>query len=101
MKAGGVLNAGCCLIIVIIMDQEKSRNESVEEFAEQRKLNAALYHAKQLVELEAGSSIRGYILLAWILSAQKQFVEAEIVIDAALDQCGNGIKENYCQQKLS
>ncbi|KAI4318067.1 hypothetical protein L6164_025876 [Bauhinia variegata] len=58
------------------------------EYAEQRKLNAALYHAKQLVELEAGSSIRGYILLARILSAQKQFVEAEIVIDAALDQCG-------------
>ncbi|KAI4318094.1 hypothetical protein L6164_025902 [Bauhinia variegata] len=42
------------------------------EFAEQRKLNADLYHAKQLVELEAGSSIRGYILLARILSAQKQ-----------------------------
>ncbi|XP_011030454.1 PREDICTED: tetratricopeptide repeat protein 7A-like [Populus euphratica] len=58
------------------------------ENAEQRKLDAALYHAKQLLKLEAGSSVRSYILLARILSAQKRFVDAENVINAALDQTG-------------
>ncbi|KAJ1398950.1 Tetratricopeptide-like helical domain superfamily [Sesbania bispinosa] len=58
------------------------------EYAEQRKLSIAFYHAKKLVKLEGGSSITGYILLAKILSAQKKFVDAEIVIDAALDQSG-------------
>lgn len=58
------------------------------EYAEQRKLSFAFYHAKKLVTLEGVSSITGYILLARILSAQKKFVEAEIVIDAAIDQSG-------------
>jgi hypothetical protein len=58
------------------------------ENAEQRKLDAALYHAKQLLKLEAGSNVRSYILMARILSAQKQFVDAENVINAALDQTG-------------
>ncbi|XP_019428020.1 PREDICTED: uncharacterized protein LOC109336095 isoform X2 [Lupinus angustifolius] len=55
------------------------------EYAEQRKLSIAFYHAKKLVALEG---ITGYILLARILSAQKNFVDAEIVIDAAIDQSG-------------
>ncbi|KAJ7954676.1 tetratricopeptide repeat protein 7A-like [Quillaja saponaria] len=58
------------------------------EHAEQRKLDIALYYAKQLVQLEIGSSVKGYILLARILSAQKRFVDAETVISAALDQTG-------------
>lgn len=58
------------------------------EYAEQRKLDLALYHAKQLLKLEAGSSVKGYILLAQILSAQKRFIDAETVINAALDQTG-------------
>lgn len=58
------------------------------ENAEQRKLDVALYHAKQLLKLEAGASVKGYILLARILSAQKRFVDAETVINAALDQTG-------------
>ncbi|KAJ6898552.1 protein NPGR2-like [Populus alba x Populus x berolinensis] len=58
------------------------------ENAEQRKLDAALYHAKQLLKLEAGSSVRSYILLARILSGQKRFVDAENVINAGLDQTG-------------
>ncbi|KAK3417259.1 hypothetical protein EUGRSUZ_H02997 [Eucalyptus grandis] len=58
------------------------------ENAEQRKLDIALYHAKQLLKLEAGASVKGYILLARILSAQKRFVDAETVINAALDQTG-------------
>lgn len=58
------------------------------EHAEQRKLDIALNYAKQLLELEAGSSVKGYTLLARILSAQKRFVDAETVINAALDQTG-------------
>lgn len=58
------------------------------ENAEQRKLDVALYYAKQLLKLEAGSSVKGYLLLARILSAQKRFIDAETVINAALDQTG-------------
>lgn len=58
------------------------------ENAEQRKLDIALYYAKQLLKLEAGSSVKSYILLARILSAQKRIVDAETVISAALDQTG-------------
>ncbi|CAN1279204.1 Protein NPGR2 [Linum perenne] len=58
------------------------------ENAEQRKLDAALSYAKLVFKLEAGSSIRSYVLLARILSAQKRFIDAETVINAALDQTG-------------
>ncbi|XP_077250800.1 protein NPGR2-like [Tasmannia lanceolata] len=58
------------------------------ENAEQRKLDVALDYAKHLLKLEGGSNIRGWILLARILSAQKQFSDAEIIINAALDQTG-------------
>ncbi|XVF62818.1 hypothetical protein PTKIN_Ptkin09bG0039100 [Pterospermum kingtungense] len=58
------------------------------ENAEQRKLDVALYYAKQLLKLEAGSSVKAYVLLARILSAQKRFVDAETVINSALDQTG-------------
>ncbi|XP_044500018.1 protein NPGR2-like isoform X2 [Mangifera indica] len=58
------------------------------ENSERRKLDVALYYAKQLLQVEAGSNVKGNILLARILSAQKQFVDAETVINAALDQTG-------------
>ncbi|KAF8388258.1 hypothetical protein HHK36_026924 [Tetracentron sinense] len=58
------------------------------ENAEQRKLDIALYYAKQFLKLEAGSNVKGWILLARILSAQKRFVDAETIINAALDQTG-------------
>lgn len=58
------------------------------ENAEQRKLDTALYYAKKMVKREAGSNIKGWLLLARILSAQKRFVDAETIIDAALDQTG-------------
>ncbi|XP_024926263.1 protein NPGR2 isoform X2 [Ziziphus jujuba] len=58
------------------------------EHAEQRKLDIALNYANQLLQIEAGSSVKGYTLLARILSAQKRFVDAETVINAALDQTG-------------
>lgn len=58
------------------------------ENAEQRKLDLALYYAKELLILETGSHIKGYIILARILSAQKRFVDAENVINTALEQTG-------------
>uniref|UniRef100_A0A452YDL1 Uncharacterized protein n=1 Tax=Aegilops tauschii subsp. strangulata TaxID=200361 RepID=A0A452YDL1_AEGTS len=58
------------------------------ENAEQRKLDAAVFYAKKLVKLEAGSELRSWLLLARILSAQKLFTDAETVVDAALDQTG-------------
>ena len=58
------------------------------ENAEQRKLDVALYYAKQLMKLEAGSSVKGWILLARILSAQKRYVDAVNIINAALDETG-------------
>ncbi|KAK6914126.1 hypothetical protein RJ641_021447 [Dillenia turbinata] len=58
------------------------------EYAEQRKLDAALYHVKQLLRLEAGSSVKGWVLMARILSAQKRYEDAETTVNAALDQTG-------------
>lgn len=58
------------------------------ENAEQRKLNAALFYAKSMLKQEGGSSVKGWLLLARILSAQRLFADAETVIDAALDQTG-------------
>lgn len=58
------------------------------ENAEQRKLDAALDHAKCLLKLEGGSNLKGWILLARVLSAQKRFLDAEIIVNAALDQTG-------------
>ncbi|XP_028758305.1 protein NPGR2 isoform X2 [Neltuma alba] len=58
------------------------------EYAEQRKLDAALYCAKCLLKLESGSNVKGWLLLARILSAKKRFSDAESIINAALDQTG-------------
>ncbi|KAK4775676.1 hypothetical protein SAY87_023637 [Trapa incisa] len=69
------------------------------ENAEQRKLDLALYHAKQLLKVEAGSNVRAYVLLARILSAQKRFSDAETVINAALDQVGKWDQEKLLRTK--
>lgn len=58
------------------------------ENAEQRKLEAALYYAKQLLKMEGGCNVKGWIILARILSAQKRYVDAENILDAALDEAG-------------
>lgn len=58
------------------------------ENAEQRRLDDALYYAKCLLKLDARSNLKGWILLARILSAQKQFLEAEIILNAALEHTG-------------
>lgn len=69
------------------------------ENAEQRKLDTAVRYAKRLLKLEAGSNIKGWLLLARILSAQKRFMEAETVINAALDQTGKWDQGELLQTK--
>ncbi|KAH9602071.1 hypothetical protein KSS87_007009 [Heliosperma pusillum] len=56
------------------------------ENAEQRKLDVALTHAKKLLKLENGSSSKGWVLLARILSAKNRYLDAETIVDAALEQ---------------
>lgn len=56
------------------------------ENAVQRKLDAAFGYANRSLSLEGGSQIKGWMLLARILSAEKRFGDGEIVINAALDQ---------------
>ncbi|CAA6655315.1 unnamed protein product [Spirodela intermedia] len=58
------------------------------ENAEQRKLDAALYYAKLLLKLEAGSNIKSWVLLARVLSAKKCYLDAADIVDAALEQTG-------------
>lgn len=58
------------------------------ENADQRKLEAALRYAKKLLKMEAQSNVKGWILLVRILSAQKKFIDAETIVNAALDQTG-------------
>ncbi|CAN4102043.1 unnamed protein product [Withania somnifera] len=58
------------------------------ENAEQRKLDTALHYARCLLELEGGSTLKGWMLLARVLSAHKQFPDAETIINAAVDQSG-------------
>lgn len=54
--------------------------------AEQRSLSAAMQYAKRFLDKTGGSVIKGWKLLVLILSAQQRYVEAEIVLDAALDE---------------
>ncbi|XP_022740245.1 protein NPG1 isoform X2 [Durio zibethinus] len=56
------------------------------QYAEQRNLNAALRYAKKYIDVTGGSVLKGWRLLALILSAQQRFSEAELVTDAALDE---------------
>lgn len=58
------------------------------ENAEQRKLETALCYAKRLLKLESGSNTRGWVLLARILSAEKRYIDAETIVNAALEQTG-------------
>ncbi|XP_060180779.1 protein NPGR2-like isoform X1 [Lycium barbarum] len=58
------------------------------ENAEHRKLDAAIHYANWLLKLEGGSTLKGWMLLARVLSAQKRFLDAETVINVALEQSG-------------
>ncbi|PKU72373.1 protein NPG1 [Dendrobium catenatum] len=56
------------------------------EYAEHHNMNAALKCAKEFIDATGGSIPQGWRLLALILSAQQRYTEAEVVIDAALDE---------------
>lgn len=56
------------------------------KYAEYRNLNAALRCAKKFIDETGGSILKGWRLLALVLSAQHRFLEAEVVTDAALDE---------------
>lgn len=56
------------------------------QYAEHRNLNAALRYAKQFIDETGGSVLKGWRLLALVLSAQQRFSEAHVVTDAALDE---------------
>ncbi|KAM0951222.1 putative tetratricopeptide-like helical domain superfamily, protein NPG1 [Dioscorea sansibarensis] len=56
------------------------------EYAVQYNSNAALRFAKEFIDATGGSISKGWILLALVLSAQRRYLEAEVVIDAAIEQ---------------
>lgn len=56
------------------------------QYAEHRNLNASLRYAKKFIDETGGSILKGWRLLALVLSAQQRFSEAEVVTDAALDE---------------
>lgn len=56
------------------------------QYSEYRNLNAALQYAKKYIDETGGSVLKGWQLLALVLSAQKRFSEAEVVTDAAMDE---------------
>lgn len=58
------------------------------ENAELRKLDIAFKYANKLLKLEAGSNLKGWLLLVRIVSAQKRFGDAETLINVALEQTG-------------
>ncbi|XP_028795726.1 protein NPG1-like [Neltuma alba] len=55
-------------------------------YAEHRNLTTSLRYAKQFFDETGGSILKGWRLIALILSAQQRFPEAEVVINAALDE---------------
>ncbi|CAA7398589.1 unnamed protein product [Spirodela intermedia] len=56
------------------------------EYADIRNMNAALRCAKDYIDATGGSVLKGWRLIALILSAQQRYSEAEVVTDAALDE---------------
>ncbi|XP_042484658.1 protein NPG1 isoform X1 [Macadamia integrifolia] len=56
------------------------------QYAEHRNSNAALRYAKWFIDATGGSILKGWRLLALVLSAQQRYSEAEVVTDAALDE---------------
>ncbi|XP_019424192.1 PREDICTED: tetratricopeptide repeat protein 7B-like [Lupinus angustifolius] len=60
--------------------------ELAVQCAKHRNLSAALRYAKQFFDKTGGSVLKGWRLLALVLSAQKRYAEAEVVTDAALDE---------------
>uniref|UniRef100_A0A7N0RGA0 Uncharacterized protein n=1 Tax=Kalanchoe fedtschenkoi TaxID=63787 RepID=A0A7N0RGA0_KALFE len=67
-------------------DNEELIFEMAIQYAEHRNLNTALAYAKQYLDATGGSALKGWKLLALVLSAQQRFAEAEVVTDAAIDE---------------
>ncbi|KAL5981622.1 hypothetical protein ACLOJK_015685 [Asimina triloba] len=55
-------------------------------YAESHNTNAALRFGKEFIDATGGSVLKGWRLLALALSAQQRYSEAEVVVDAALDE---------------
>ncbi|KAF2302233.1 hypothetical protein GH714_033824 [Hevea brasiliensis] len=84
LKGVAVGMLGLCLgkqAKVSSSDFERSRLQS-----EALKSLEALRYAKQFIDATGGSLLKGWRLLALVLSAQQRFSEAEVVTDAALDE---------------
>ncbi|KAK4375527.1 hypothetical protein RND71_006204 [Anisodus tanguticus] len=56
------------------------------QYAQHRNLDAALQYARKYVDVTGGSTLRGWRLLALVLSAHQRYSEAEVVTDAAFDE---------------
>ncbi|XP_020584594.1 protein NPG1-like [Phalaenopsis equestris] len=56
------------------------------QYAEQCNTNAAIRCAKAFIDETGGAMLKGWRLLALLLSAQQRYLEAEVVTDAALDE---------------
>ncbi|XP_047339261.1 protein NPG1-like [Impatiens glandulifera] len=56
------------------------------QYAKHRNLDAAMIYANKYIDVTGGALLRGWRLLALVLSAEQRFSEAEVVIDAALDE---------------
>ncbi|KAL6215399.1 hypothetical protein ACLB2K_014829 [Fragaria x ananassa] len=58
------------------------------ENAVQRNLDAAFSHTMKYSGMVAGSSVKGWKLLALVVSAEQRFNDAEAIVDFALDEAG-------------
>ncbi|XP_004290971.1 PREDICTED: tetratricopeptide repeat protein 7A-like [Fragaria vesca subsp. vesca] len=58
------------------------------ENAVQRNLDAAFSHTMKYSDMVAGSSVKGWKLLALVVSAEQRFNDAEAIVDFALDESG-------------
>lgn len=68
-------------------------------FAEQRLLGKALECAKKYLDLSGGALVKGWRLLALILSGQKRYEDAVTALDAALDETGRWEQGNLLRTK--
>ncbi|OVA05937.1 Tetratricopeptide repeat [Macleaya cordata] len=69
------------------------------QYAEQRNSNAALRCAKQFIDATGGSILKGWRLLALVLSAQQRYSEAEVVTEAAIDETAKWEQEPLIRMK--
>ncbi|KAJ8560603.1 hypothetical protein K7X08_022463 [Anisodus acutangulus] len=56
------------------------------QYAQHRNLDTSLQYARKYVDVTGGSTLRGWRLLALVLSAQQRYSEAEVITDAAFDE---------------